>query len=153
MIEEGTQSSPVKPARKRRIHWHIFFSHFPVATLAVCGGFQILHLFFLPSCLELASAVCLIGATVTLVPTVLSGQLTWKNQYHGSALHIFLRKRITAYVMLMLSVLILAYWARFLHQLDVHAWTFHHWFYFSGTMLLFTGAVLEGYWGSYLHHR
>lgn len=153
MIEESTQSTPVRPVRKRRIHWHIFFAHFPVATLAVCGGFQILHLFLQPACLELASALCLMAATVMLVPTVLSGQLTWKRQYHGSELPIFFRKRIVAYLMLGLSALTLAFWVAYLKQLDLHAWNSHHWLYFSGTILLFAGSVLEGYWGSYLHHR
>ncbi len=147
------QSPVAEHSRKPRIHWHIFMSHFPVSLFAVCGGFQLLHLFVLPPCLEVGSAVCLAGAAVTLIPTVLTGRSTWKGEYHGAAVPLFSRKRNISYAMLALSVLTLLFWVVVLKQLEVHEWTRDHWLYFSGTALLFVGAVLEGYYGSSLHHR
>lgn len=152
-MEEITQGSAVKPATKHKIHWHIFFAHFPVSLFAVCAGFQILHLLLLPSCLEIASNICFVGATTMLIPTTLLGRSTWKKQYRGFGSRVFVRKITISYLMLGLSVPVFVWQIVFLHQLTVHVWDLYHWVYFSATILLFGGAILEGYFGGTLHHR
>lgn len=152
-MNKTMQASAEKRVIRPRVHWHVFFAHFPVSLFAVCAGFQILHLFMLPTCLEIAGNICLVGATLALIPTTLSGWLTWKNQYRGFGSPLFLKKRTIAFFMLGLSFATLVLQFVFIRQLTVHVWNVYHWLYFSATMLLFSGAVLEGYFGGTLHHR
>ena len=152
-MEEVTRSSSVKTPVRRTIHWHIFLAHFPVSLFAVCAGFQILHLFVLRSCLEIASNICFGAATLMLIPTTLAGRATWKSQYHGYGSQLFVRKITISYVMLALAVPILVWQIVSFHQFAFHMRNLYHWIYFSSTILLFGGAILEGYIGGTLHHR
>jgi len=138
---------------KRRIHWHVILTHFPISLFGASAGFQILHLFFLPTCFEIATNVCLIGGAVLLVPALLSGWVTWKKQYRGFRSPIFLRKITIAYLMLGLSLPLAVWRTAFLNVFTNAEWSLAHWLYFTGTMLLIIGASLEGYFGGTLHHR
>ncbi len=138
---------------KRRVHWHIVLTHFPISLFGVTAGFQVLHLFLLPTCLEIATNICLIGGTVLLLPSVLSGWATWKKQYRGFRSPVFQRKITIAYLMLGLS-LPLTFWRTvYLNAFTNVEWGTAHWLYFTGTILLIIAASLEGYFGGTLHHR
>jgi len=152
-MEKIVQGSAVKTPAKRSIHWHIFLAHFPVSLFAVCAGFQILHLFFLPSCIEIASNICFASATLMLIPTTLAGRSTWKSQYRGYGSQLFLRKITVSYLMLGLALPMLVWQIVAFHRFAIHMSNLYHWIYFSATMLLFGGAVVEGYLGGTLHHR
>ena len=147
------QAPPLKAVPKRRVHWHVLFTHFPISLFGVCAAFQILHLFMMPACLEIATNLCLIGATIMIIPTTISGWRTWKNQYRGFRSAVFQRKIAISYVMLGMSVPLTIWRTVFLRIFMAHPWGLTHWLYFSGTMLLIIGAILEGYFGGTLHHH
>jgi len=141
-----------QPARSG-VHWHIVLTHFPISLFGVTAGFQVLHLFLLPTCFEIASNVCLIGGTALLVPSVISGWRTWKSQYRGFRSPVFVRKITIAYLMLGLSLPLTVWRMAFPNSFINVAWGTTHWLYFAGTILLIIGASLEGYFGGTLHHR
>jgi len=136
-----------------KIHWHIVLTHFPISLFGVTAGLQILHLFFLPECFEIATNVCLLGGAVLMFPTVITGWATWKRQYRGFRSPIFLRKIAIAYFMIGMSVVLAVWRTVFLDVFTNVDWGLAHWIYFTGTMLLIVGASLEGYFGGTLHHR
>jgi hypothetical protein len=150
---EITSPTPSDKPPKRRIHWHIFFTHFPISLFGVCAGFQVLHLIFLPVCFEIATNVCLLGATAMMIPTTLSGWTTWKRQYRGFGAPVFRRKIAIANIMLGLCLPLTIWRTVFLHVFTNVEWGPTHWLYFSGIILLIIGAVLEGYYGATLHHK
>jgi uncharacterized membrane protein len=138
---------------KPRIHWHVILTHFPISLFGVTAVFQVLHLFFLPACFEIATNVCLLGGAVLMIPTVLSGWITWKKQYRGFGSPVFRRKIAIAYLMLGLSLPLVVWRTIFLNLFTNAEWGPAHWLYFTGTLLLIIGASLEGYFGGTLHHR
>jgi len=150
---QEVQNSNQGPPARSRVHLHIFLAHFPVSLFAVSAGFQILHLFTMPTCLEIAGNICLGGAALAIVPTAFSGWWTWKHQYRAYRSTIFLRKITIAYFMLGFSILTLIMQSVLIPDLEQHRWDIYHWVYFAATMVLFGGAVVEGYLGGTLHHR
>jgi hypothetical protein len=143
--------APVTP--KRRIHWHVFFTHFPISLFGAAFGFQVLHLFMAPACFELATTVMLMGAVATLLPTIWTGWSEWKSHYGGAKALIFRRKIRTAFGMAALG-LPLVVWRVIVRGLIVEApGNPVHMIYLSGNTLLIIGAILEGYYGGRLSHR
>lgn len=68
---------------KYKIHWHVILVHFPTSFFVASAGFIVLHLFTEPACFELAGYLTLIAGTVMILPSTLSGWLTWKGRYKG----------------------------------------------------------------------
>jgi len=153
MTNETAPPSIMKSAARHRVHWHIFLTHGPISLFGVCAAFQVLHLFLVPACLEIASNICLLGATLVLVPTTLTGWTTWKKQYKGFRSPVFLRKRTVSFLMLGLSIPLTIWRVFFLRIFENAPWSPAHWIYLSGTVLLIIGAILEGYFGATLHHQ
>jgi hypothetical protein len=138
---------------KRRIHWHVFFTHFPIAFFGGSAGFQILHLFMAPACFELATNVALVAGVISLLPTIWSGWREWKSRYQGAKGLIF-RRKISLAVGLVTVALPLVTWRLLGFGFFEEAHTNPlHVFYFAGNMLLIAGAALEGYYGGRLTHR
>jgi uncharacterized membrane protein len=140
-------------ASQRRIHWHVFFTHFPISLFGTAFGFQILHLFMAPVCFELATNVALLGGTVMLMPTVLTGWSEWKARYHSAKGLIFRRKILTAYGMAALSLSLVIWRIAALGIFEEAAESPAHWIYLAGNTGLILGAIVEGYYGGRLNHK
>ncbi len=132
-----------------QLHWHVMFVHFPISCFMVSAGFMVLHLFTETGCFELAGFLTLITGAVMMVPTTLSGYLTWKSKYKGAATKIFLYKVRISYGMLALSLALLLFRAVFVSTEH----TIWHSAYGTGFVVLVAGAFLEGYYGGRLNHR
>ena len=91
------------------MHWHVLFVHFPISFFGVAFGFQILHLFFAPTCFTLSSTVVLIAGTIMMIPTTVSGWRSWKSSYKGARTYIFKRKIITAVLMILASAMLVGW--------------------------------------------
>jgi uncharacterized membrane protein len=141
------------PKSAYHVHWHILIIHFPISFYVVAFSFQILHLFSRPECFEASTNVALIGGTIVMIPTTLTGWRTWKTRYHGAHVLIFQRKIIIAFILLGLSIL-LTVWRVALYDTfeNSHA-SVMHWTYLFGNSLLMLGAAAEGYYGGRLNHR
>ncbi len=147
-------SAPPGPAPRRyRIHWHVFLTHFPISFFGVAFGFQVLHLFLFPVCFELATNVSLMAGTALLIPTTLTGWLTWKGFYKGAKGLIFRRKISISLAMLALSIPLTIWRTVFLSAFEDAPLSPWHWIYFAGNALLILGAIGEGFYGSRLTHR
>jgi uncharacterized membrane protein len=138
---------------RRRFHWHVYLTHFPISLFGAAFGFQILHLFMAPACFELATNVALIGGTVVLLPTIVSGWSEWKVHYHGAKGLIFKRKIMTAFGMAALSLPLIVWRIAALGLFQEARQSPAHWLYLAGNTLLILGAVVEGYYGGRLNHR
>jgi len=132
-----------------KIHWHVLFTHFPVSFFLLSTGFMLLHLFTRRSCFELAAFLSVLAGALILVPTALSGWLTWKGRYKGMRGRMFLYKIRIAYGMLALSTALVFIRQMFHPQLHI-AWM---WIYAAGIILLLAGAMIEGFYGGRLNHR
>jgi uncharacterized membrane protein len=141
------------PARGRRIHWHVFLTHFPISLFGAAFAFQILHLFMAPLCFEIATNVTLLGGAAMLVPTVLTGLAEWKGHYGGGRGPIFKRKITTGFVMLALSIPLVVWRITALGLFEEAPESPWHWIYLAGNTGLILGAILEGYYGGRLSHR
>jgi uncharacterized membrane protein len=138
---------------KYKVHWHVLFTHFPVAFFMGSMGFMLLHVFTHTSCFELAGYVVLIAGAVSMVPTTLTGWYTWKGRYQGLKGKLFLTKIRISFAMLTISFALVIY--RAISQfvfLDI-AHNVWHALYFTGVILLTVGSVAEGYYGGRLNHR
>ena len=135
------------------IHWHVLIIHFPISFFVAAFGFQVLHLFRDPACYEKASNAALIAGTVMLAPTVLTGWRTWHAGYQGVRVPIFRRKILIAFVMLGLSIGLVAWRMAFPGIFEDPSSGASHWTYLAGTILLMLGAAAEGYYGGRLNHR
>jgi uncharacterized membrane protein len=139
----------VHATSKFRMHWHVVFTHFPISFFMVSAGFMVAHLFTHTSCFETASYVTLVAGAAVMWPTTLTGWFTWRSKYKGARTRIFRNKIWISAGMVALST-ILAIW----HGLfPAEAHTIWHYLYFTGFVLLFFGAVAEGYFGGRLNHR
>ncbi len=136
-----------------KIHWHVIFIHFPISFFLGAAGFQLLHLFWLPVCFERASGIALLAGTITMIPTTLSGWASWKKDYKGAKGRIFRIKIRVAFAMLIFSIVLSVWRFVFLSFLYEATLAYEHWPYFFGTMLLFSGACVEGFYGGRLNHR
>jgi uncharacterized membrane protein len=153
-------TEPVEAARQaeipsplRRVHWHVFLTHFPISLFGTAFAFQILHLFMAPVCFELATNVTLLGGTVMLMPTVWTGRSEWKARYHGAKGLIFRVKIPTAFAMVALSVPLLIWRIAALGLFEEARESPGHWIYLAGNTCLILGAIVEGYFGGRLNHR
>ena len=146
-------SQPGVALPKRRTHWHVLLTHFPISMFAGAFGFQILHLFLAPACFELATNVALMGGTAMLLPTAATGWSEWKTHYHGAKGLIFKRKITTAFVMAALSLPLVVWRIAALGLFQEARESPAHWIYLAGNTFLILGAVIEGYYGGRLNHR
>jgi hypothetical protein len=143
--------APVTP--KRRIHWHVFFTHFPISLFGAAFGFQVLHLFMAPACFELATNFALLGAVTTLMPTIWTGWSEWKNRFNAAKVPIFNRKIRTAFAMAILGLPLVVWRIAALGLFEEAPESPGHWIYLAGNTLLIFGAIAEGYYGGRLSHR
>jgi hypothetical protein len=138
---------------KRRLHWHVFLTHFPIAFFGGAFGFQILHLFMSPACFELATNVALIAGVVSLGPAIWTGWWEWKHYYHGARALIFVRKIWISVGLVALGVPLLVWRVAGYGLFAEASGSPEHWVYLAGNTLLIIGAVLEGLYGGRLAHR
>ena len=115
----------------------------------VSAAFMIVHVFTLRDCFESSGFVTLVAGTIMMLPTTLSGWLTWKRRYRGARVAIFLNKARISYGMIVLGAFMIAWRSSFPAQEH----TIWHYLFASGITLLFLGAVVEGYFGERLNHR
>ena len=150
-------STPEKsrPNFNDRMHVHVMTTHFPISLFGAAFLFQILHLFphQLTACFEVATNVTLLAATVTMIPTTLSGWSTWKTKYKGAHILTFQRKITIAFAMLGFSVVLAIWRVSFIGIFEDIPYGTWHWLYLAGNTLLILGAVAEGYYGGHLNHR
>lgn len=144
-----TEAGRARP--RYRAHWHVLFVHFPISFFGVAFGFQTLHLFFAPACFTLSSTVVLIAGALMMVPTTVSGWLSWKHNYKGTRTHVSTRKIVTATPMLVTSAALVG-WRLTFYSIFAEEPGAAHWIYMAGSSLLILGAVVEGYYGGRLHH-
>lgn len=110
---------------------------------------MILHLFTHRNCFELATFISLLAGALVLIPTAVSGWLTWKGHYKGMRGKMFLYKIRVALGMIVLSFTLILIRILFPPPLDP-AWV---WIYAAGILLLMVGAMVEGFYGGRLNHR
>jgi hypothetical protein len=146
-------SQPVAGSPKRRIHWHVFLTHFPISMFAGAFGFQVLHLFLAPACFELATNVALMGGSAMLLPTIATGWWEWKSHYHSAKGLIFKRKIAAAIGMAALSLPLVVWRVAGLGLFEEVPASPEHWIFLAGNTFLILGAVVEGYYGGRLNHR
>ncbi|MDD4859031.1 MAG: hypothetical protein PHR56_02345 [Dehalococcoidales bacterium] len=146
-------NAPLLPEGRARfgyhIYWHVFLVHFPIVLFMTSAAFMVAHLFILSDWLEMASYVTLAAATLILLPTTITGWFRWKRHYQGIPSKTFIYKSRIAYGMIIVSVALLLLRAVFADT--VHG--FWHWAYGIGFVLLFIGALMEGFFGERLNHR
>lgn len=144
----STTAAPNKTIAKYKIHWHVLFTHFPISFFMVSAGFMVLHLFTNVDCFELSGFLSLAAGALMMLPTTISGWLTWKSKYKGAATKVFLYKIRISFGMIALSLFLVAFrWV-----LSSTAHTVWHFIYGAGFVLLFAGAMSEGYYGGKLRH-
>ncbi len=132
-----------------KIHWHVVFTHFPIAFFVTSALFMLLHEFTDSSCFELAGLISLIFGTVVMIPTTLTGWFTWKGAYKGAHGQIFTYKSRIAYAMIFLSILASVWQIAF----PAESHTIWHRIYTACIVLLLIGAGAEGFYGGRLNHR
>ncbi len=134
-------------------HWHVLLVHFPTSAFLGSFVFMVLHLVTMTTCFELSAFVSLILGALVMIPTTISGWITWKRKYKGIKGKIFLNKIRISFSMIVVSIGMVIYRSTFVTEdLDVLHNAWHFLFYVGGT-LLFVGAVAEGYFGGRLNHR
>ncbi|MBE0713977.1 MAG: hypothetical protein MUQ25_07510 [Candidatus Aminicenantes bacterium] len=152
-IPVQSASQPGAALSKRRIHWHVFLTHFPISMFGGAFGFQILHLFLAPACFELATNVALIGGIAMLLPTAATGWSEWKTHYHGAKGLIFKRKIAAAIGMAAIGLPLVVWRVAALGLFEEAPDSPEHWIFLAGNSFLILGAVLEGFYGGRLNHR
>ena len=115
----------------------------------VSAGFIALHLFTETGCFELAGFLSLVAGTVMMIPTTITGWTTWKSKYKGASTSLFRYKIRIAFAMIALSIILLIVRV-FLVNTEHIIW---HFVFGIGFLLLFIGAMAEGYYGGRLNHR
>jgi hypothetical protein len=83
-----------------------------------------------------------------LVPSVISGWLTWKYRYKSLKGKIFIYKISIAWAMLVISGIML-----FIHAFLITRHAIWHWTYTIGIVMLLIGSITEGFYGGRLNHR
>jgi len=146
-----THSAPraAKAAIRFKIHWHVLFTHFPVSAFLGSAGFMSLYLVTHQTCFELAAYIALMAGAVVMVPTTLTGWLTWKSNYKGALTRIFLYKIRISFAMMVVCLALVIWRSVFArHPYDI-------WLplYAIGVFLLLLGAMTEGYYGGRLNHN
>lgn len=143
-----------KPRRRPHVHWHPFFTHFPISMFGTAFLFQVLHFFYAPECFELATVATFSLGTLAMIPTTWTGWTTWKKKFKGRPARIFTGKIYLAFGMLAFSIGV-SVWRVVLHwPLDTVILTHtEHVAYFILVTLLIAGAGAEGYYGGRLRPR
>jgi uncharacterized membrane protein len=155
-MNKSSVNKPATSATARpvyRFHWHILFTHFPVSFIIGSFGLISLHFFTETSCFDLAGFISLVAAAIVLLPTTITGWITWKGRYKGLKSKLFSNKIRISVAMIILSLALVTYRGIvYAYNLgpEKAAW---HGFYFAGITALFAGAVAEGYFGGRLNHR
>lgn len=139
-----------KVVSRYKIHWHVMFTHFPVSFFTVSALFMVLHLFTETECFELSSYITLIAGAASLVPTILTGWNSWKKNYKGAKVKIFKYKIRISYAILALSIVLIIFHGLLANTAIHSIW---HYIYGVGFVVLFLGAMAEGYYGGRLNHR
>jgi uncharacterized membrane protein len=134
---------------KYKVHWHVLLTHFPVSFFMLSSGFMILHLYTRGDCFELSAFLSLFAGALIMLPTTISGWLTWKGRYQGMRGKMFLYKIRIAFGMIALNFALILIRLVFHPQLH-SAWM---WIYAVSVLLLLTGAMVEGFYGGRLNHR
>jgi len=135
--------------KRYNLHWHVVFTHFPISLFMASAGFMLLHIFTMTDCFEMAAFVSLLAGAAVMVPTTLTGWWTWRKKYKGAKTSLFQYKINLSFVMIGLSIILIA--LRFLLMNISHLiW---HITFGIGFLLLFIGAMTEGYYGGRLNHR
>ncbi|HCG99780.1 MAG: hypothetical protein A2074_06090 [Candidatus Aquicultor primus] len=138
---------------KYKMHWHVLLVHFPIASFLGSFTFMSLHLLAKNSCFDLAAYVSLIAGAIVMLPTTMTGWITWKHRYKGFTGKLFLNKIRISFGMIFLSIVLVIYQTVYPFDfLDVRN-RLNHTLYFGGVTLLMMGAAAEGYYGGRLHHR
>lgn len=135
--------------KRYNLHWHVVFTHFPISLYMVSAGFMLLHIFTNTECFELAGFLSLGAAAVVMIPTTLSGWWTWKTKYKGGKTKLFKYKINISFGMIALSIVLIII-RGFLVNMSHTLW---HLVYGFGFVLLFVGAMAEGYYGGRLNHH
>jgi len=134
-------------------HWHLIMVHFPISAFLGSFGFMVLHLFTDTDAFELAGYVTLIAGAAVMIPTSVSGWYSWKVKFKGYRTDVFVKKIRTAFVMIVISLVIVLYRTIFVTDtIDIYHEVWHVTF-FVGASLLMLGATIEGYYGGKLNHR
>ena len=134
-------------------HWHVLLVHFPTASFIGSFAFMVMHLITQTSCFELSAYVTLFAGAAVMIPTTVSGWITWKKKYQGVKGKIFLSKIRISFAMIAISIALVIYRSIFIiEHLNILS-NLRHFLYFLGATLLFLGAVAEGYYGGRLNHR
>lgn len=134
---------------KYKIHWHVVFTHFPISFFVLSLLLMALHLVTGSQCYEQTAFLSLLAGAVAMLPTTLSGWLTWKGRYKGMRGKIFIYKIRISIAMIAGSFLLSAVRAFFPEGLH-EVWLL---VYASGILMLMLGASAEGYYGGRLNHR
>ena len=149
MKDEGIPRSSFWNSIRGHMHWHVVLTHFPISFFTVSAGFMMLHMITLNECYEIAAFLCLVAGMLMLIPTTLTGWSTWKSKYNGASTKIFRYKIIISYALIILSLILIG--ARGALMPTLH--TLWHVIFSAGFVLLFVGAMTEGFYGGQLNHR
>lgn len=115
----------------------------------VSAVFMVLHLFMETGCFELAGFLSLVAGTIMMIPTTVTGWTTWKSRYKGATTYLFRYKIRIAFAMVALSIILIIFRAFTVHT-EHDIW---HLVWALGFLLLFIGAMTEGYYGGRLSHH
>jgi uncharacterized membrane protein len=142
------------PPRKAShyVAWHALVVHFPISLFGVAFLFHVLHFFVAYECFELATNTSLLVGAVAMVPSVITGWITWRSRYHGMRSAVILRKIYIGLAMLVLSSGVVI-WRVGIVGIQNETSPPGHPVYTILVTLLILGAVLEGYYGGPLTHR
>lgn len=148
-----TTTGQEKTKLKYKLHWHVYFVHFPISFFIGSFSLVLIHIVNLSDCFETAGFIALAAGTAVMVPTTITGWVTWKRRYKGLKSQLFMTKIRISFAMIGISLAMVIF--RILYyglNLNVtqNVW---HAIFFSGTTLLLMGAVTEGYYGGRLNHR
>ncbi len=149
MNSDKTGSTSFWDPIRRHMHWHVVLTHFPISFFTVSAGFMVLHMLTLTACFELASFLCLQAGAVMLIPTTWTGWSTWKSKYKGAETKIFRYKIKISYAMIILCLVLIGARGYLLNK----SHTIWHIVFTTGFILLFVGAMAEGFYGGQLNHR
>lgn len=110
---------------------------------------MVLHLLTRRPCYELAASICLFAGMIILLPTIISGWITWKGRYKGLPGKIFRYKIKIALAMFIVSILLVMI-RSFLPETWHLFWMI---LYPVGIFFLMLGSMIEGFYGGRLNHR
>jgi uncharacterized membrane protein len=142
-----------QPLPGYKIHWHIILIHLPISFFLATALFALLYLIIPHPCFDLALLITLVIGLIGLIPVIITGWFTWKGKYKGFRGMLFNRKILTAFIMLVVSFILLV-----MHILSNFVFHFGGeiiWrvVYFIVALLLAFGAAIEGFYGGRLNHK